>query len=187
VPAPIHILNASSLSHDEVETIALTVQAIFGQKVTISRHKLDLKRAYDGSRQQYNSSALLAQLLAFHDASFHKLLALVDVDLFVPVLTFVYGEAQLDGVAAIVSVHRLNNGFYGVEENRSLFLERVTKEIVHELCHTFGLFHCRQFECVMRSSTYVEEIDLKKEVLCDECSTILYHKVQKFQSIAATG
>ncbi|HEY6951748.1 MAG TPA: hypothetical protein VI758_05035, partial [Bacteroidota bacterium] len=80
---------------------------------------------------------------------------------------------QLAGTAAVVSTHRLQNQFYGLPVDDLLMQERLQKEIVHELGHTFGLYHCRQFECVMRSSTYVEEIDLKHTGLCGACEELL--------------
>ncbi len=175
---PIHILNLSSLTHAEIEAVARQVHEVFGVPVQTSHFHIDLDRAYDVSRRQYNSTVLLSQLLSLEKTPIRKLIAVVDVDLFIPVLTFVFGEAQLDGIAAIVSMYRLTNTFYGVEEHRSLLLERVAKEVIHELGHTFGMYHCHQFECVMRSSTYVEEIDLKKETLCEECAEIFYKKMR---------
>ena len=58
-------------------------------------------------------------------------------------------------------------------DHDNLLLQRLEKEIIHEVGHTFGLYHCRHFECVMRSSTYVEEIDLKRETFCSSCSSLL--------------
>jgi archaemetzincin len=95
----------------------------------------------------------------------------VDVDLFIPVLTFVFGEAQLNGSCAVVSTARLKHEFYGLPADDGQFVHRVEKEVIHELGHTLGLYHCRNFECVMRSSTYVEEIDLKKARMCIDCKT----------------
>ncbi|TPW11234.1 MAG: peptidase, zinc-dependent [bacterium] len=93
--------------------------------------------------------------------------------LFIPVLSFVFGEAQLDGPAAVVSTWRLDPVAYGLPGDAARLQERLAKEITHELGHTLGLYHCRQFECVMRSSTDVEEIDLKRGVFCPECRKLL--------------
>ena len=106
-------------------------------------------------------STLLAQPLADAD----KVLGIAEVDLFIPILTFVFGEAQLDGPGAIVSMHRLNNKFYGMPENNALLVQRIVKESIHELGHTFGLLHCSSPGCVLNSSTYVEDIDQKSDEL----------------------
>ena len=169
----IRILNASSLPDFALAGAMDTVHRIFGVKVSIGRSGLDVRSAYDAYRKQVHSTALLAQLLRGGALQAAKQIAVVQEDLFVPVLTFVFGEAQLNGTVAVVSTHRLSNEFYGMPANEDLMLERLEKEIVHELGHTFGLYHCRQFECVMRSSTYVEEIDLKRAVPCAECSAAI--------------
>jgi archaemetzincin len=165
----INILNSSPLEKEQLEEIALVVGQVFGLRTYVTSAPLNLDRAFDVSRGQYNSTALLGQLLKAFGQGDEKKIAVVGVDLFIPVLTFVFGEAQLSGVAAIVSYHRLANPFYGMAPDDSLTWRRLGKEIVHELGHTFGLYHCHQFECVMRSSTYVEEIDLKRERLCPDC------------------
>jgi archaemetzincin len=141
----------------------------FGCRTIVRDLPLDLQCAYDASRQQYNSSALLLQLLQQRPPETCRMLAVADVDLFIPVLTFVFGEAQLDGCAAVVSLHRLNNAFYGLPEDSALITERLVKEAVHELGHTFGLLHCRRPGCVMGKATYVEDIDQKSRDLCPQC------------------
>lgn len=164
----ITILYATSLSATQLREIQREVEKSFRCSVSMQKDALDIEKTFDTSRGQYYSTALLAQLVK-RATSISKFIALVDVDLFIPVLTFVFGEAQFDGNAAVVSTHRLVNQFYGLPENEQLLLHRITKEIIHELGHTFGLYHCRNFECVMRSSTYVEDIDLKKSSFCGEC------------------
>ena len=131
--------------------------------------KINLQDAFDPSRVQYNSSLILRQLIMKPPLDAEKILGVLDVDLFIPILTFVFGEAQLKGIGAAVSSHRLHNRFYGLPENREATIDRLLKEAIHELGHTFGLIHCSQPKCVMNSSTYVENIDQKPAELCLSC------------------
>jgi archaemetzincin len=174
VTPSINILSASSLVHPgELASMARNINAVFGLEAVPAHFDPDLPRAYDSARGQYNSTTLLSALPCGRARGHDKTLLLVDVDLFIPVLTFVFGEAEFDGSAAIVSTHRLASQFYGLPGSHTLLLARIEKEIIHELGHTFGLYHCHQFECVMRSSTYVEEIDIKRALPCAECAARL--------------
>lgn len=125
-------------------------------------------RVYDFSRAQYNSTLLLNELLQQSDGT-SKILGITSVDLFVPVLTYVFGEAQLNGIAAVMSTHRLDDSMYGLPPDNVKFFERSLKEAVHELGHTYGLIHCKNYDCAMHSSTTVDDIDVKGATLCNEC------------------
>ena len=168
---PITILNGSALSESTLDSIARTVGSVFRVQVLVEHAQLDLNLGYDPLRRQTNSTALLAQIVA--KGASGKRIAIVDVDLFIPILTFVFGEAQLNGTAAVVSTHRLAEHYYGLPRNDALMIVRLEKEVVHELGHTFGLYHCRYFECVMRSSPSVEEIDIKSVQPCPTCAAAL--------------
>lgn len=148
-----------------------TVAHCFGLQVKRIHCDIDLEMTYDPSRRQYNSSQILLQLIRSAPSDAVKILGVASVDLFIPILTYVFGEAQLGGIGALVSIHRLNNRLYGLPDNDQLLRERLTKEAVHELGHTFGLLHCSTPGCVLTASTYVEDIDQKSGQICQECRT----------------
>jgi archaemetzincin len=98
-----------------------------------------------------------------------RLLAIADVDLYIPILKYVFGEAQIGGPCAIVSTFRLRQEFYGLEADDALLRWRLLKESVHELGHTLELRHCEDYRCAMASSHAVEWIDLRESALCEVC------------------
>ncbi|OGF13263.1 MAG: hypothetical protein A2W00_08530 [Candidatus Eisenbacteria bacterium RBG_16_71_46] len=144
----------------------------------------DPEAAYDRSRGQYNSTVMLRLLLGDPGITGDRLLGVTSVDLCTPVLTYVFGEAQLDGRGSVVSVHRLRTEVYGLPPDDALLYERLQKEAVHELGHTFGLVHCADPGCVMHASTYAEEIDFKGPGLCPRCLGVVRAAIN--QSRAAT-
>lgn len=133
----------------------------------------DPEAAFDPSRAQYSSTRFLELLLSGGRTGAGRILGITDVDLFIPILTYVFGEAQLQGRAAVVSTHRLDPRAYGLPSDPVLLTARTIKEAVHELGHTYGLLHCLDPACAMHASTYVEEIDLKGDALCPRCRRAL--------------
>jgi archaemetzincin len=97
----------------------------------------------------------------------------VDVDIFAPGLNFVFGEADITGKKAIISLQRLRQEFYSLPKNEELFHERVLKEAVHELGHTYGLKHCPNPACVMHFSNSLHDTDLKNYNFCPACKAQL--------------
>jgi archaemetzincin len=123
--------------------------------------------AFDPRRRQHETSRILRWLEERHPEG-EKVLAVTDVDLFIPILTFVFGEAQLGGRAAVVSTARLLPD--GVVRNGgTLLLDRLLKEALHEIGHAFGLVHCGTRACVMGRSPGVTEIDTKGNSFCTDC------------------
>ena len=129
--------------------------------------------AYDAGRNQYGSIPVLEMLSRRCPADALKLLAVTERDLFIPVLTFVFGHAQLGGRVAVISLARLRQEFYGLAPDRDVFLERVSKEALHETGHTFGLVHCGDRNCAMSLSTNVRQIDSKRCEFCAPCGARL--------------
>jgi archaemetzincin len=147
----------------------------FKIQTRIRNRPFDLPSVHDPARNQYNSSGLLLQLINDIPRGTLKILGVTELDLFIPIFTFLFGEAQLNGKGALVSTHRLRNQFYGIPENEGLLKKRLLKESVHELGHTFGLIHCFTLKCVMNSSTYVEDIDQKSTDFCKFCRPGVFH------------
>jgi len=131
--------------------------------------RLDPEFAFHGERQQYHSSEILQRMQSFLGADSWRLLGVASVDLYIPILTFVFGEAEVGGPCAVLSTHRLRQEFYGLPADPELFRHRVIKEAVHEVGHTLNLTHCDDYRCVMTSSHAVEWIDLKESAFCANC------------------
>jgi len=168
-----------------LEPLKAGILKAFGIHAVCATKEINLARSFDLARRQYNSSQILLQLIASLPADAPRILGVTAVDLFIPILTFVFGEAQLDGIGAVVSLHRLDNKFYGLPEDQGLLVQRLVKESVHELGHTFGLVHCSHPGCVLNASTYVEDIDQKSGELCLPCQQQL-KLTQGLQSGKAT-
>lgn len=145
------------------------IERILPVHVTIQPLPIDIDAALDASREQYHSTFVLSLLLQQAHTAAGRLLGITSFDLFVPVLTFVFGQAQLNNRGAVFSTFRLHNEFYGLPASPGMLGERCLKEALHELGHTYGLRHCIDRPCVMNSSTYVEDIDLKPVDFCLPC------------------
>jgi len=153
---------------DEImEKLKGGVGSVFHCPIEIKTGFSDLTQAYDPERKQYYSSKLLASLKKLERDE--RVVGIADVDLYVPRLNFVFGEADVISGTAIISLCRLREEYYGLAPDEALFLERATKEIVHELGHTFGLRHCPNNKCVMHFSNSLADTDLKEAHFCDKC------------------
>ncbi len=125
--------------------------------------------AFDERRSQYNSKLILKNLIKHCPEDTLKFMGVTKVDLFVPILKFVFGVAQMEGPCSVISTHRLLPQFYDEPPNPDLFIERVKKTALHELSHSLGLTHCRDRSCVMHSSTNINDTDYKKPLFCPTC------------------
>jgi len=153
--------------------LALALSAELAVRCEVLQIGLDPEPSLHGGRQQYYSTDLLARMEKHRAPGCWRLLGVTPFDLYIPILTFVFGEAQLNGGCAVVSTYRLRQEFYGLPSDAELLQRRLLKEAIHELGHTLGLTHCDDYRCVMAPSHAVEWIDLKSSRLCDECQRAL--------------
>jgi archaemetzincin len=168
-PPTVTIVSFAHFGKEFLEKIAAGVEHELLCQVEMKEKHLDLSEYFDPGRRQYNGDKLLKVIDSMDFEGSVKIIALFNVDLYIPILTYIFGQAQLGGRTAIASLYRLSNERYGIANDEITLLDRFQKEVIHELGHLFGLIHCHTPTCVMRSSTYVEDIDQKDVHLCEKC------------------
>lgn len=165
---PIRVVPIGSVERTLLDVCCSALRREFRVECNVLRQSVDPAFAYHAERNQFHSTALVEQLGRLGAGS--RLLGVAAVDLYVPILTFVFGEAQLGGANAVISAHRLSQEFYGLAPDLPLMRNRLAKEAVHEVGHTYGLTHCDDYSCAMAASHSVEWLDLKSGRLCDACA-----------------
>lgn len=165
----VHLIPVGTIDLALLQDLCAAIPQCLKVECKIAPFALDPAPAYHPERQQFHSSELLQHMNALLEPRDWRLLAVADVDLYIPILKYVFGEAQVGGPCAVVSAFRLRQEFYGLDRDDALLRERLLKECVHELGHTLSLRHCQDYRCVMASSHAVEWIDLRQSVLCKAC------------------
>lgn len=166
--APVAFSNTQLL--DKItESLKMTFNSYVG-RISLS---IDTDSLYSYDRRQYYSTGFIEQSASQTGQVNGKIILMTELDIYVPVLTFLFGEAQLNGKHSLVSVFRLHEEFYSGETNNELLFNRTLKEVYHELGHNFGLIHCLDWDCVMHSSNSVEEVDIKGNSYCKRCFGLL--------------
>ena len=175
----IDVLPIGEVERGLLERLAPSLAREFETDCRLLAGTLDPRFAFHPERQQFHSTELLAGMRDRLPNGAWRLLGVADVDLYIPILTFVFGEAQMNGPCALLSTHRLRQELYGLPPDPETLFQRLLKEAVHELGHTLGLTHCDDHECAMAASHAVEWIDLKGPGLCSACRTQVFANNKK--------
>jgi archaemetzincin len=158
------------IKNNLLEAVRVAVAQQFGGVVILGAEQPVPAQSYSRERGQYRSTGFLKQLAAHAHDDRRTRLGVTAVDLFVPELNFVFGEASSTERAAVFSVARLDPRFYGGPEDEAVLVRRAIVEAVHELGHVFGLGHCTRHKCVMWFSNTLSETDRKGSEFCLSCA-----------------
>ena len=160
------------------EPVKKEIYRIFGFPALIIPVLEDVDFAFDSGRNQYHSTSILQQLEKSAPSFAIKVIAVTKVDLFIPILTRVYGEAQLGGKACLVSTYRLKDQISAAHPG-VIFTQRIIKEAIHELGHTFNLRHCQEHVCIMHYCRTELDVDRKSDQLCRYCKILLDDEIKR--------
>lgn len=153
-----------------LEILSEDIKIYFNCQADLAICSLDMTAFYNSARRQYDANKLIKSLSYLASDETVKVMGILRVDLYVPILTYIFGQAELGGSTGVSSLYRLRNELYGLEIDNNLLIERFRKVVIHETGHLFGLIHCHTPGCLMRSSTYVEDLDQKELHFCHSCS-----------------
>jgi archaemetzincin len=173
-----YIVPLGEIEEELLASIDEGLQHVYGVPVKRLAGLPEPGYAFDAQRRQFSSAHILRQLIPCVPSDAVSLLAVTGHDLFIPMLSFVLGQAQLGAPAAVVSLARLHQEFYGLPPDRPLLLKRAIKEAVHEVGHTVGLIHCTSNLCPMSLSNTVLHVDIKGVELCGNCAVLVDEKIR---------
>jgi archaemetzincin len=169
------VVGIGAVNRTHLEYLELVLGESLGVPFRVHDRPVSADAAHDPVRRQVNAGKLLQELEEMPETRHARwILGVTGADLFIPILTFVFGLAFFEGRAALVSTHRLFPEFYGLPAAPDLVLQRLEKEALHEIGHTCGLRHCGDYRCVMHYSNTAEEVDLKEGSFCPTCEAKIH-------------
>ncbi|MDP2931364.1 MAG: archaemetzincin family Zn-dependent metalloprotease [Chloroflexota bacterium] len=155
------------ISSQIVEILEQSLAGIFGSGIHVRMRIGSLDYAYAPKRKQYLAPLILSSLRSLTAGV--RCLGIVNVDLYSPGLNYILGEADIGSGVALISLYRLRPQVYGLPPDEKLYHNRIIKEAVHELGHTYYLNHCLDGKCVMHFSRGLADTDLKQVGFCQKC------------------
>lgn len=165
----IKIMSLGEVENQVLEYLKENLPAIFGAQLSQAEALAIPEKAFNFSRNQYHASVIIQSLSRARRPPGTLTLAVIDKDLYVPGLNFVFGLADRLRNICLISITRLRQSYYGLPEDKDIFLKRTLKEAVHELGHLLDLEHCPNPRCVMHFSNSLSDTDRKDYRFCSLC------------------
>ncbi|MFZ2445104.1 MAG: hypothetical protein WAW37_01985 [Syntrophobacteraceae bacterium] len=153
--------------------IGANVQAVMEVPVDILAPMGVPEEAYVPHRGQYDAGFILKHLAGLSFPRHGCVLAVTTVDICTPILTYVFGQAELEGRLAIISNFRLKGDREGAPITADRYHERLVKVALHEIAHTFSVYHCEAPKCLMQISPRIQDLDGLDISFCERCKFIL--------------
>jgi len=129
---------------------------------------------------RYHSTIILKYVCENRPEGANKILIITELDLFSPIFSCLFGEAQLDGTSSLFSLFRLRQEYYNLKTDQKILLSRCAKEAIHEVAHTLGMRHCCDKNCIMFPSLNIIDTDSKSTSFCANCRKLFSEKRHKF-------
>jgi archaemetzincin len=167
--APIVLVPVGTLDDALLERVSKTLEETFQRKTSVHRSLPVPKYAFNPTRGQYHSAAILKRVETLRVAEWDSAIGIVDVDLFVPEVPFIFGEADRSTRSAIISLTRLRPETGTSESKKELAFKRLVSECIHQIGMIRGLAHCPNNRCVMFFSATVQDTDKKGMSFCANC------------------
>jgi len=163
------ILPIGEADQNTLDSIARALQENYGSETVINDVVRVPEKTYNARRKQYHATRILKALENVKPGGCDIVLGVIDQDLYVPELNFVFGEADVLARIAVIGLSRLRQEYYSLEPDLDLFHQRAAKEAIHEVGHTCGLGHCTDPLCIMHFSNSLKDTDKKESRICIEC------------------
>jgi archaemetzincin len=169
----IYLLPVGSIEDEVLTMLEQRLQQMLDGEIRRSAPLQTPAAAWNPARRQYEALQVMRAVTEAAPEDAERVLGITEEDLSIPMLTFVFGQAQLRGRVALMSLARLRQEFYGLPANKELMMTRAVKEALHELGHTFGLVHCPAPSCVMTLANDIQHVDAKEMDFCGGCAVLL--------------
>jgi archaemetzincin len=182
---PVGVVPLGEVPEISLKVIAAHISGYYKLSVQILPPLGHPDYAFHERRFQYDAGIILKAFESIQFEDYEKVIGVLNLDLFVPIFTYVFGEAKQGGKFALVSLFRLDKNPDGHPSPSSLIFERAAKVALHELGHLFNLFHCREKNCLMHFSGGIQDLDETPMYLCRYCSTYLKDRLVRLNLLGS--